>query len=270
MWNNFEKFRYRFAFSRESPLEKPMERALSRILRGFPPETPKDLIRRMDEAGVSNSVVLAPPPVVSNEDVLAGCRENPRLIPFISPDPGYEPEDQIEALMAAGGRGIKIHPLLQDIKVWGEYSQKVAKLAAKYNVPLVFHAGGSSRLFGKKCMRRTSPKEFLLLARAVPNAKIVVGHVGLWEFPQILDFIKEAKNLYVDISFQSPWVIQKCVNTLGSSRILLGSDSPLGKVKLVLENIALAGLNKNQTRDILTLNPERLLNYNSQFTIRNS
>lgn len=258
-WKSFESLRYYNLFSRGSLFEGPMERVLCRIIRSFSREEGEDLLERMDRTGVSSSVVLAVPPVVPNEAILAASAKSDRLIPFISPCPDSAPEPQIERLLQSGGRGIKVHPILQQVKVDGEYVTRVARMAAEKHVPLVIHAGGSGRLFGLPTRHRTEPVEFARLARRVPEATIVVAHIGLWECPEILREVIPFQNLFLDLSFQSPEVLRRVRQTVPLNRLLLGSDSPMGNVSIVLENCVLAGFSEPELRAVFWENPKRLI-----------
>ncbi len=246
-WQSFERMRYEQLVRRRSPFEAPLERILNRIIRSFHREESADLVSRMDRVGVTESVVLAVPPVVPNEAVLAGCARSPRLHPFISPLPHLPPEPQIDRLLQAGGQGIKIHPLLQGVVVDSDFMTQVARKAASYQVPLVIHAGGSGRMFGLDARHRTEPSEFARLAARVPDASIVIAHSGLWERPEIIQAAVPYKNLFLDISFQSPSAIAELKHRIPVQRLLLGSDSPMGDISIVLGNCARAGFT---TRDL--------------------
>jgi hypothetical protein len=259
VWNAYEKLRYRNLVSRKSPLEAPMERILNRIVRSFSREESEDLLPRMNSAGVTCSVVLAVPPVVPNEAVLEGCKKSERLIPFISPCPNEPPEPQIERWLAAGGRGIKIHPLLQHVRVDGDFVTRVARVASEKRVPLVIHAGGSVRLFGLSSGFRTDPAEFSRLAERVPGAQIVVAHCGLWECPEILEEVAPNPNLYLDVSFQSPEAMKRIKKRIPLPRLLLGSDSPMGNIAIVMANCVAAGFQEQELQALFWGNARRLL-----------
>ena len=259
VWKTYERLRYQNFIRRRSPLEAPLEHILNRVIRSFHREESEDLLQRMDQAGVSQAVVLAAPPVVPNEAVLAGGAKSERLLPFISPCPDAPPEPQIERLLAAGGRGIKVHPLLQHVKVDSEYVTRVARLAAAKRVPLIIHAGGSNRLFGLGAGFRTDPVEFARLARRVPGASLVVAHSGLWEWPEILREVIPFQNLILDISFQSPAALKQIKQAVPLHRLVLGSDSPMGNISIVMENCVLAGFTEHELRALFWDNAQRLL-----------
>ncbi len=258
-WQRFEAMRYHNLIGRGSLFERTVERITHRIVRGFSREEGGDLVTRMDALGVTASVLLAVPPVVPNEAVLAAATRTKRLIPFISPCPQHPPEPQIERLLAAGGRGIKLHPILQDVRVGGPYALRMAQAAARHRVPLVVHAGGSGVLFGLPERPRTDPAEFVRLARRVPDATIVIAHAGLWECPEYVRAVTPVDNLWLDVSFQSPAHIGLLRRTVGIRRLLLGSDSPMGQVRIVLENCVRAGLDEQELRTLFYDNPRRLL-----------
>jgi predicted TIM-barrel fold metal-dependent hydrolase len=258
-WQGYEFMRYRNLIGRKNPLEAPLERILNRVVRSFSRQESEDLVARLDRTGVSQAVVLAVPPVVPNEAVLEGCGKTDRLIPFISPCPRAAPEGQIENWLAAGGRGIKIHPLLQHLRVDGEYVTRVARIAAVRRVPLVIHAGGSRRLFGLDSDFRIAPAEFARLAKRVPGANIIVAHSGLWEWPEILREAAPVANLFLDVSFQNPESIQAIRKKIPIERMLLGSDSPMGNVEIVIENCIRAGFSEPELRALFWENAQRLL-----------
>ncbi len=259
VWKKYESLRYQNLIVRKSLLEGLVEHIFSRIIRSFSHEEGEDLIRRMDRTGVSRSVVLAVPPVVTNEVVLEACSKSERLIPFISPCPEFPPEPQIDGLLDSGGMGIKVHPILQHVKVDGEYVSRVAGKAAERNVPLIIHAGGTGRLFGLSSRFRTEPVEFSRLASRVRDAKIVVAHMGLWECPEIIRQVAPHQNIFLDVSFQSPEVLKQVKLMIPVSRLLLGSDSPVGNVSIVMENCVLAGYSESELRALFWDNPRRLL-----------
>ncbi|HNV69010.1 MAG TPA: amidohydrolase family protein [Candidatus Ozemobacteraceae bacterium] len=258
-WRSYEALRYQNLVRRRSLFEGPLERVLNRIIRSFHREEPEDLLTRMDRCGIAASVVLAVPPVVPNEAVLRACAQSHRLIPFISPLPDLPPEPQISRLLQAGGRGIKVHPLLQHVIVDSDFVTRIAQEAARYQVPLVIHAGGSGRMFGLDAHHRTEPEEFARLARRVPEAQIVIAHAGLWESPEIMVAAAPHDNLFLDVSFQSPAALRELRRRIPPHRLLLGSDSPMGNIEIVIDNCVQAGFTREELDSLFWKNAKRLL-----------
>lgn len=247
VWGAFERFRYRYLIRRNSVFERPMERALARIMRSDMNDSTtgeEALENRMHKAGVERAVVLAVPPVSRNEDVFAAARRNTRFIPFFSPDcRNSEPvESQLEAARAAGARGYKLHPILQNLSLGGETVRATAASAQQHGFALVIHAGGSRALFNQCNGVRPDAGEFARLANAFPGLRLVVAHAGLWEWREYLSAAALAENLYLDISFQSPEVMRAAIDVAGPRRILFGSDFPMGSPSIVRDNLESLGL----------------------------
>ena len=262
VWGGYEFSGYRYLVRRGSPFEKPMERVLGRILRAVEPQTAADLLARMDRLGIERSIVLALPPWVPNAVVLDACRGNPRMIPFICPTPRGDPRppgQQVAAGLDAGGRGVKLHPVLQGVPVDGAFCIEAVQAAARADVPVVVHAGGSGHLFGRPCWDRQDPQAFRRLAAAVPEARIVVAHTGLWEYPQIIAAVRNCTNVWLDISFQHPSVIRQVHEAVGTERMMMGSDSPIGRPDIVLQNLARCGFSSPTLSRILWENAAGLL-----------
>ena len=79
---------------------------------------------------------------VPNDRVLAWAREtDSRLIPFCRLDPSEDPLAESERCLAAGARGIKLHPRAQDFDFDGREMDEVFALAEMARVPILIHAG---------------------------------------------------------------------------------------------------------------------------------
>lgn len=259
-WLNFERLGYMYAFRRGSPLEKPMERTLSRIIRAMGPGDRAELTGEMDLVGIDRSVILAVPPVATNEDVLAAGRASPRLVPFVAPEPCRgDPLPQIAETMAAGGRGVKLHPQLQNVAVAGEFAIATAQEAGRRGVPLVIHCGGTPFLFGRPAQKRPVPEDYARLAAAAPATSIVIAHSGLWEYPEMIAIAARCHNLILDLSFQSSRAMHRCIEAVGSRRAVVGSDFPMGRIDIVLANLGRLGLPADQVADIVWNNAQRLI-----------
>lgn len=66
------------------------------------------------------------------------------------------------------------------------------------------------------------------LARAFPGVSFIVGHAGLYEVKDVLNLLHPYKNVFIEISFQSPKTIRSLIKTFGPDKILYGTDWPWG------------------------------------------
>lgn len=269
IWGAFEKTGYHYLLKPGSPFERPMERILARIMRaapfdpanGTPAPDEQTLERRLDKAGIDRAVVLPVPPVSRNADVIATCRGNPRFIPFFSPDThSDEPLDrQLAGALRDGARGLKIHPLLQNLPLSGDTVRVTAAFAERNGIPLVIHAGGSRALFNLCDGIRPVATEFSTLANRFPGLNLVAAHTGLWEWRTYLAAAAKAPNLFLDISFQSAEVIRAALAVAGPRRLLFGSDFPMGNATIVRHNLTSLGLDDDTLMLIGRGNALRLL-----------
>lgn len=260
IWRSFERLGYRYLFGRKHLFEKTMEHLLARILLATRAGDVQELLQCLDDSGVERAVLLAVPPVSSNETVLEICRQEKRFIPFVSFADCRNPGQSLESAIKAGGRGIKLHPLLQNLLPGDERFFIAASAASAHRIPLVIHAGGTRRLFRLSGTARVEPQSLRELASTFPKTNIVIAHCGLWEYRDMIAIAATAPNLYLDISFQSASVMGLAVKTVGANRVLLGSDFPMGRIDIILQNMRSAGFSYDQVRAITRENALRLLN----------
>ncbi|MBF0410110.1 MAG: amidohydrolase family protein [Candidatus Riflebacteria bacterium] len=261
MWAPYEKLGYRYFIRGNSPLVKPMERILARVLRGVPSQNENSLVAEMDRQKIDYSVVLALPPFAPNNQILECCRKQPRLIPFLMPERNVgAAARQISDFAGKGAKGIKLHPLLQSLAPDDEFCIESAQAAGSHGLPLVIHAGGSGLLFGKTCVPEFNVSAFGRLLAAAPQTRIVIAHSGLWEYSEIIEVVRRYKNAWLDISFQHTEVMAKVIDAVGYQRVLFGSDSPIGKQEIILKNFRALNLHETESRAILAENALKLLN----------
>src|ERR1017187_3074367 len=111
--------------------------------------TLEQLLSQLDDAGARRACVFAlhdperhPAYRVPNDRVLAWSGESDgRLVPFCRLDPAEIPLAESERCLAAGARGIKLHPRAQDFVFDGEEIDGVFSLAESAGVPILIHAG---------------------------------------------------------------------------------------------------------------------------------
>src|ERR1700686_4480634 len=109
----------------------------------------EQLLSQLDDAGARRACVFPlhdperhPAYSVPNDRVLAWAGESDeRLSPFCRLDPSESPLAESERCLAAGARGIKLHPRAQDFVFDGDELDSVFGLAESAGVPILIHAG---------------------------------------------------------------------------------------------------------------------------------
>lgn len=260
----FERFKYNYFIRKNNPLIYAVEKLIMLSVAGRTKSTsPARLADSMLAAGIKYSIIHPVYPYVTTDEVYKLC-DFKAFFPFTSP-----PVDnggclgQAESDLNRGCLGIKIHPLVQGLDLDSIIYKELAALAASQSVPLLTHFGGSPAMFGlRNGLGHLDARKIRTLALHAPNALIIVGHIGLWQNEEVLSEIKGLDNVYADTSFQPAGFIKKAAAAMGSKRLLLGSDFPIGNQKLCRDNILRAGLSDSETEDILYKNALRILNFN--------
>ncbi len=138
------------------------------------------LLRDMDERGVDKAVVMGFLDQISNEQLSELMSEHPeRIIGFAGvADP--KSEDSVTMLKEAVGelglRGLKLHPDLHSFSPADPEIVPLIRCAAELDVPVLIHCypGGMVRGY----FNLNTPGHIDTLKRRVPEATIIVGHLG--------------------------------------------------------------------------------------------
>lgn len=223
-----------------------------------PPET---IIRLMDEARIDKAVVMtyrdAPGPEERIIEYIAEAvqRYPDRLMGYARMDPRYG-DEAVELFDRAINdyklRGLKLHPVSYVMHPASEPTLALIRHAAHLGVPTLFHCGDEEF---------SLPLQISEAAEAVPEAKIILGHMG--GYFHVRDAIRVAErnpNLILETSAMPyPKMIKEAVTKLGAERILYASDGPGCDPLLEVEKIRRAGLTPDEEALLFRGNIERLL-----------
>jgi predicted TIM-barrel fold metal-dependent hydrolase len=84
-----------------------------------------------------------------NARVIEECRRHPdELVPFARLDPRLTTAADVAAAIAAGARGVKLHPRAEDFRLDHPGVEAIAAVAAEAGVPVLIHAGAGVGSFG--------------------------------------------------------------------------------------------------------------------------
>jgi uncharacterized protein len=182
---------------------------------------------------VSKACCLPIPPNVCFDDLKKAQKADSRIIPFTGVDfndfEGFEAKLQRD--VDQGAKGMKIHPIIQNISPEDKRMHQVLESFEKYDLPILFHTGRVTYYFGKD-KKKESPDfgKIELIEKLISNSKsrvnIVLGHAGMFEFDYVAEKMARHPNVFVDTTFQHPDRIRKLINAFGSERVLFGSDWP--------------------------------------------
>jgi predicted TIM-barrel fold metal-dependent hydrolase len=200
-----------------------------------------DYLAAMKRNGVSHACALPVEPMSTTAELVAMTRAHPEVIPFASIDftSGEEPSRALDRHLDAGCKGLKLHPIMQDVPADDPRIEKIFERLRGTGVPVLFHTGRIHYYFGKRERPdNADPERLVQVLKRFPDQPVVLGHMGLLHGAE--DAIRVARqfdNAYLEISFQPAASIERALREVGPKRILLGSDWPASEATSELKQI---------------------------------
>jgi predicted TIM-barrel fold metal-dependent hydrolase len=216
--------------------------------------TPDQLLSQLDAAGASRACVFPlhdperkPSYSVPNDRVLAWAAESQgRLVPFCRLDPAEGPLAEAERCLAAGARGIKLHPRAQDFNFDGQEMGEVFKLSEAAGVPILIHAGRGLPPLAEGLAE---------LALRYPGAVLILAHGAICDQGILTSRLAEHPGVLYDVSCFFPLDVIELLARAPAERIVFASDPPYGlpatTLYMALRVAAHAGLDEATMRRIL-------------------
>jgi predicted TIM-barrel fold metal-dependent hydrolase len=212
------------------------------------------LLSLLDAAGARRACVFPlhdperqPSYRLPNDRVLEWAGESEeRLLPFCRLDPAEDPLAESERCLAAGARGIKLHPRAQDFVFDGKDMDGVFSLAESAGVPILIHAG-----------RGLPPlaEGLVDLALRHPGAVLILAHGAICDQGILTSRLSDHPGVLYDISCFFPLDVIELFARVPAERIVFASDPPYGMpattLYLALRVARQAGLDEATTRGLL-------------------
>jgi predicted TIM-barrel fold metal-dependent hydrolase len=157
---------------------------------------------------------------VPNDRVLAWAGESDgRLVPFCRLDPAEEPAAEAERCLAAGARGIKLHPRAQAFAFDGPEMEEVFAIAERASVPILIHAGRGLPPLAEGLAE---------LALRHPGATLILAHGAICDQGILTTSLAEHPGVLYDISCFFPLDVIELFARVPAERIVFASDPPYG------------------------------------------
>ncbi len=212
------------------------------------------LLSQLDDAQARRACVFPlhdperhPAYSLPNDRVLAWAGESEgRLSPFCRLDPAETPLAESERCLAAGARGIKLHPRAQDFVFDGADMDGVFALAEEARVPILIHAG-----------RGLPPlaEGLVDLALRHPGAVLILAHGAICDQGILTTRLADHPGVLYDTSCFFPLDVIELLARVPAERIVFASDPPYGlpatSLYMVLRVARYAGLDEAATRAVL-------------------
>jgi len=182
----------------------------------------------------------------NNRTLAFAERSNGRLIPFLRLDLNESPLEEARRCLAAGARGIKLHPRAQKFDAGDERLAPIFELSAEHRVPILIHGG-----------RGLPPIADGLhaLVDRYPEATLIIAHAGIADLSALADHLGGRKGVLFDTSTWSPVDLLDFYRQVPPEQMVYASDYPYGQqpasLLIALKTARLAGCDDDQLRAML-------------------
>ena len=181
---------------------------------------------------------------------------------------------ELRRLHEAGVRGIKLHPVEQNVPIDDIRYLRILELAGELGMIAVLHAGYDLGHPGNDCC---TPQRILRARRQLGPVTIVLAHMGGWRCWEDVQALLPDTDVYLDTAFSlgaltsrtdtakdcsllSDDAFCRIVRQFGARRIVFGTDCPWGSPRQDLQHIRALPLMAAEKAAILGGNAKRILN----------
>lgn len=178
------------------------------------------------------------------------------MIGFGTVHPDYEnPEAEIERLIEAGLKGIKLHPDFQGFDADSPSMDRIYRCIGS-RLPVLMHAGDAN-------LDHASPRRIAHVMDKFPELRIIAAHLGGHQKWEEAEEFLIGRNLWLDtssaIAFMEPGRAVDIIRKHGVDRVLFGTDYPITYHDRELSIFNRLDLSKEEKESILWKNAARLL-----------
>jgi hypothetical protein len=211
--------------------------------------------RQLDECNMAGFVALPVLPNTTFEEYLAASKLDPRIIPFTAADM-FLPIDEMQAKLkkdiGRGAKGLKLHPILQNVRLTDDRMVAAAEVFKEVDLPVVVHIGEGTYYSEDKDYPVNSKfgamADFFTFAQICKDQPLIAAHCAAFAAP-LMDGCKGLDNIYADTSFCSIELAREAVNIMGTEHVLFGTDYPFTNESFNIEVIETAFEDDPVTKD---------------------
>ena len=226
-----------------------------------------NLQKILDDNEVDYICTLPIWPANSFEDYRVAAELDQRILPFTCIyNTEMSAEEAVDKLMddvRQGARGLKIHPIIQDLDLKSDYIKKILEAWAKTGLPVISHCGNVEYGVENQGAPNYGNPEFLAdLIEEMPEVNFVGAHCGgcrSWEAEYFAERVGGLKNVWVDTSFRTPKEIAWMVSAFGEDKVLFGVDVPFSDMDVSIACVEAAPLSDREKEKIFWHNAAELL-----------
>jgi len=191
------------------------------------------LLHDMDECNIDQALVMSYP-YASNKFLSTIVKSHPRrLIGFArvtNPRDGTDSVRELEiAINELGLKGLKLLPECQAFSPADREILPLIRRASELDVPILIHSAPG--YLGSGYFTYSLPEHFDILKKRVPEANLIIGHMGGPRFWDLLT-IAPRQGIYLDTSLTLPTIVNllgidfatRFIRRIGVDNVLFGTD----------------------------------------------
>ncbi len=166
-------------------------------------------------------------PAANDHVLAAAAASDDRLVAFCRVDPlaNDDPVAEIRRCVAAGARGIKLHPRAERFDLDAPAVRDIVALADEEHLPILLHAGRGIPALGE---------HVLAFAQEFPRARFILAHCAVSDLAWIWQRIHEYPNVFFDTAWFSAPDQLAVFSHIPPGQILFATDIPFGTPQLAV------------------------------------
>jgi uncharacterized protein len=213
-------------------------------------QTPDQLLENLRAADARGAFVfpMHEPdgyPAANDMVIEAAASADGLLTPFCRVRPGVDAVAEAERALAAGAKGIKLHPRAEEFTLDHPDVRALVTIADEHELPVLIHAGRGIPALGLHAVE---------LAGDFPHARLILAHAAICDLSWIWRVAPDHPNLLFDTAWWMPADLQALFSLVPPGQILFASDAPYGSTAISaifqLRSALQAGLSGDQIRSI--------------------
>jgi hypothetical protein len=186
--------------------------------------TAQEVLKALDLAGHHHALIFPfhePDGYVAANDVVLAeaAASGGRLQALCRLDPNADPMPEAQRCLEAGARGFKLHPRAEGFELHHPEVERIVALAADHRLPVLVHAGRGIPALGR---------DAVALARAHPEAWIILAHAGISDLSWIWREAETLPNLLFDTAWWSMADLLALFALVPPGQLVYASDTPYG------------------------------------------
>lgn len=188
--------------------------------------TAEGLLDALDRAGHRGAVVMSSREPggypQANDRVLAEAEASGgRLVPFLRVDPrlGDAAVEELDRCIAAGLRGLKLHPRGENFSFALPVVDDIAARVAEARIPMLIHSGRGIPPLARDLER---------MLGAHPDLTVILAHAGISDLGRLSRAWDEHPGMFFDLAWWSMSSLLALVARVPTDRLVYASDTPYG------------------------------------------